>query len=249
MISVIPVPVNADNYAYLLLTDSTAKTCAAVDPAEADKVLAAATKLGWKITTILTTHHHHDHCGGNENLVELLKEKKDIIVGGDERIQGLKKEKVVNDRQGFNKSISFYVTDPKSDDKVVFTGDTLFVGGCGRFFEGTPDQMHNSLNKVLGSLPGDTKVYPGHEYTVSNLKFAASIEPKNPDVINKLAWAQSVKVTVPSTIADEKKFNPFMRVEVKDVVEAVAGVKGDGDGLDAVEVMGRLRELKNGFRG
>ncbi|KAJ3191286.1 hypothetical protein HK101_007915 [Irineochytrium annulatum] len=256
MIHVVPVPVLADNYAYLLLTDAGAKQCAAVDPAEPEKLLQAAKKEGWTITSILTTHHHADHAGGNEDFVKLVPGT--IVYGGDERIGALTNP--VQDRKSFqlgklkvepmytichtSGSVSYYVTDPESSKKVVFTGDTLFVGGCGRFFEGTPEQMHNSLNKVLGSLPDDTEVYCGHEYTTSNLKFAASVEPHNPDVAAKLAWSQATNCTVPSTIGAEKKFNPFMRVDNEDVVKATEVGK-----QDPVAVMGKLREMKNNFRG
>jgi hydroxyacylglutathione hydrolase len=117
---------------------------------------------------------------------------------------------------------------------------------CGRFFEGTPTQMHISLNKILSSLPDDTKVYCGHEYTVSNLKFARSVEPLNASLIAKLEWAMDQTCTVPSTIGDEKKFNPFMRVHVPEIAKA-SGVGLDNP--DPVMVMERLREMKNNFRG
>ncbi|KAJ3093720.1 hypothetical protein HDU97_009140 [Phlyctochytrium planicorne] len=254
-VQVVPVPVLEDNYAYLLLTDPTAKQCAAVDPAEADKVLAKAQELGWEIKSILTTHHHHDHAGGNEDLVKLVGSPL-TVYGGDDRIGALNLK--VEDGKGFKLgaldvkplytichttgSVSYYIVNPETGKKVVFTGDTLFIGGCGRFFEGTPEQMHNSLNKVLGSLPDDTEVYCGHEYTSSNLRFAAHIEPTNTAITSKLQWCASNPVSVPSTIGAEKTFNPFMRVHVEDVVKAT-GKTGD------VEVMGALRELKNGFRG
>ncbi|KAI9348793.1 hydroxyacylglutathione hydrolase cytoplasmic-like protein [Zopfochytrium polystomum] len=260
MFTVVPVPVLADNYAYLLLTDPDAKKCAAVDPAEPDKVLAAAKDKGWTVDTILTTHHHADHAGGNEDFVKLSPGV--AVYGGDDRIGALTHQ--IEDGKAFqlgkltvlprytichtSGSVSYYVTDSASDKKVVFTGDTLFIGGCGRFFEGTPDQMHNSLNVVLGSLPGETEVYCGHEYTTSNLKFAAFIEPSNPDVAAKLKWSQETQCTVPSTIAQEKTFNPFMRVSVPAVAAAALGADAVA-AASPVEIMGKLRELKNNFRG
>lgn len=132
-----------------------------------------------------------------------------------------------------------------SPERVVFTGDTLFIGGCGRFFEGSAEQMDQNLNVTLGSLPNDTRVYCGHEYTVTNLKFALSVEPQNTDIKSKLAWAQS-KVskrdpTVPSTIGEEKKINPFMRLD-KSQVKKFTGES------DRLEVMSTLRQRKNDFQ-
>ncbi|CAJ0830154.1 17450_t:CDS:2, partial [Entrophospora sp. SA101] len=115
------------------------------------------------------------------------------------------------------------------------------IGGCGKFFEGTAEQMYNSLIKTLGVLPSDTKVYCGHEYTTSNLRFAKSIDPNNKTLLEKYEWAAQNKITVPSTIGDEFKFNPFMRVEHEDM-KKVAG------GQDPIEIMKKLREMKNEFK-
>ncbi|KAJ3201815.1 hypothetical protein HDU67_001046, partial [Dinochytrium kinnereticum] len=141
MLQVIPVPVLADNYAYLLLTNPETLECAAVDPAEPDKVLQAAEQKGWKVTSVLTTHHHADHAGGNVDFVKLVPGVP--VYGGDDRIGAL--SVTVEDRKKFSLgkvevtpmytichttgSVSFYVTDPASSSKAVFTGDTLFVGG------------------------------------------------------------------------------------------------------------------------
>ena len=150
-------------------------------------------------------------------------------------------------------SVSYLINDPTdaSDPGAVFTGDTLFIAGCGRFFEGTPDQMHYSLNTVLASLNDDTHVYCGHEYTIANLKFALSVEPENTYIREKLDWAVKVRekqgATVPSTIGGEKRWNPFMRVSKADVIKAAVGVS---DRVESdIEVMRALREMKNNFRG
>lgn len=130
-------------------------------------------------------------------------------------------------------------------ERCVFTGDTLFIGGCGRFFEGTAEQMDHNLNVVLGGLPSDTKVYCGHEYTVNNLKFALSVEPQNGDIKAKLNWAQGKvakrEPTVPSSIGEEKKINPFMRLK-KPQVRKYTGE------TDELEVMTVLRHKKNEFQ-
>lgn len=125
--------------------------------------------------------------------------------------------------------------------RVVFTGDTLFHGGCGKFFEGTAEEMNKALNKTLAALPDDTVVYPGHEYTKSNVKFAMSVLPSDP--VKKLqAFAESNKETQGKfTIADEKKHNVFMRVDDPEIQKATGKT-------DPVEVMAKLREMKNNFK-
>ncbi|CAG5125523.1 unnamed protein product, partial [Candidula unifasciata] len=141
--------------------------------------------------------------------------------------------------------ICYYVTGPSGQDPAVFTGDTLFVAGCGKFFEGTPQQMYKALIEILSSLPPQTKVYCGHEYTVNNLKFASTVEPDNPDISARLQLAQKQRSngepTIPSTIQDEHLFNPFMRVNVPSVQ------KHTGES-DPVKVMGALRHEKDHFR-
>ncbi|KAJ3064870.1 hypothetical protein HDU98_011766 [Podochytrium sp. JEL0797] len=250
-LNIVPVRVNSDNYAYLLLTNSALKHCTAVDPSEPTKVQQAAQDLGWTITSLLTTHHHWDHSNGNEELAQAVGPSLKVF-GFDERIPALTHR--VADKTPFaldevtvtplftachtKGSVSFLVE--QDGDKAVFTGDTLFIAGCGRFFEGTPQEMHTSLNVILASLPDDTKVFCGHEYTQSNLRFALSVEPHNEDIKAKLAWCDANPVTVPSTIGQEKRINPFMRVQVADVQKAVGS-------QDPVVVMEKLRELKNNF--
>ncbi|KAJ3381553.1 hypothetical protein HDU84_005012 [Entophlyctis sp. JEL0112] len=264
-IRVEPVRVNADNYAYLVLTDPSAKPplCAAVDPCEPDKVVATADALGWRISDVLTqTHHHLDHSGGNVDLVRRLSPQNIPVFGGDNRIPGL--TNVLSHGQKLrlgavdltalstkchtSGSISYYLTLGGSHG-VVLTGDTLFIGGCGRFFEGTAEEMHTSLNTILASLPDDTEVYCGHEYTLSNLKFAITVDPNNEDLKRKLEWSEKTQVTVPSTIGDEKRFNPFMRVNVPSVIKGSGVDKPDEDTeVLSVRVMAKLREMKNAFR-
>ncbi|TNN66142.1 Hydroxyacylglutathione hydrolase, mitochondrial [Liparis tanakae] len=142
--------------------------------------------------------------------------------------------------------ICYYVTKEKSTEPpAVFTGDTLFVAGCGKFFEGTAEQMHKALIDILGCLPPETLVYCGHEYTVSNLKFARHVEPDNEVIQKKLAWAKEKcsngEPTVPSTLADEFTFNPFMRVKEKSVQDHVKQTS-------SIETMRSLRKEKDVFR-
>uniref|UniRef100_A0A8C0VPS0 Hydroxyacylglutathione hydrolase, mitochondrial n=1 Tax=Cyanistes caeruleus TaxID=156563 RepID=A0A8C0VPS0_CYACU len=142
--------------------------------------------------------------------------------------------------------ICYYVTKPNSSEPpAVFTGDTLFVAGCGKFFEGTPEEMYKALIEILGSLDPKTRVYCGHEYTINNLKFARHVEPSNPSIQEKLAWAKaqydSGEPTIPSTIAEEFTYNPFMRVREKSVQEHA----GESD---PVRAMGAIRKEKDNFR-
>ena len=251
-----PVPALTDNYMYLLIDESTMQA-AVVDPVDPDKVMSAAKEEGVHVKAVLTTHHHQDHCGGNKDFV---KQQPGVpVYGGDERIDALSNRVKHGDvfKMGeldvkclftpchTSGHICYHVTAPRDEVGVVFTGDTLFSGGCGRFFEGTPDQMYKSLIEVLGGLHLDTKVYCGHEYTAANLTFAAHVEPQNEAVQKRLAWARSQAAknqpTIPSTIGEEFTFNPFMRVREPDV-QKHAGC------TDPVAVMGALRAEKDHFK-
>ncbi|ORX91150.1 hydroxyacylglutathione hydrolase [Basidiobolus meristosporus CBS 931.73] len=247
---VLAIPALEDNYSYLIIDEKTNEAIA-VDPVEPKKVIKAATEAKVNLTSIFTTHHHWDHAGGNE---EFLSLKPGLAVyGADERVDKL--TNFVKDNEEFKigtlnvkclmtvchtkGSVSYFVSD--DSDKAVFTGDTLFIGGCGRFFEGTAEEMYNSLVNVLASLPKETKVYCGHEYTKSNLKFALSVDPENPALKEKYLWCNSNPVTVPSTIGEELAFNPFMRVSDAKIQQNVGK-------SEPVEVMAKLRELKNHYR-
>ncbi|XP_060085813.1 hydroxyacylglutathione hydrolase, mitochondrial-like [Ylistrum balloti] len=252
---VILLPALKDNYMYLIIDQAT-KECACVDPVEPEKVLNAVKEMGVKLTTLMTTHHHWDHAGGNKELVSKCPQLS--VFGGDKQIDGLKENVVHGDEFKIGQlnvrclhtpchttgHICYYVTAGEGEDPAVFTGDTLFIAGCGRFFEGTPENMKTALIDILGELPPKTKVYCGHEYTVNNLKFALSVEPKNQDMITKMAWAQTKrnenKPTIPSTIGDEFKFNPFMRVREASVMNYTGT-------SDPVETMGFLRKAKDKF--
>ncbi|KAI8512311.1 hypothetical protein Bbelb_089500 [Branchiostoma belcheri] len=250
------LPALQDNYMYLLVDEAT-KEAAIVDPVEPDKVVAAVKNAGVKLTTVLTTHHHWDHSGGNEKLVEMVSGL--TVCGGDDRIGALNKKVGHGDQFKVGAlnvkclftpchtsgHICYYVTGQEGEDPAVFTGDTLFVAGCGRFFEGTPDNMYRALVEILGILPPNTKVYCGHEYTVNNLKYAEKVEPDSQAVQQKLAWAKSQRdkqlPTVPSTIGEELKFNPFMRVK-ESPVQQHAGT------TDPIATMGFIRTEKDNFK-
>jgi hydroxyacylglutathione hydrolase len=236
-----------DNYSYILQCLITGRT-AVVDPAEPEKVVKV---LQAPLDAILTTHHHNDHSAGNSIMKQLYPEC--IVYGGDDRIPALTHK--LKDKETFKLgelniktlftsghttgSISYYVSD-KSGNGCVFTGDTLFIGGCGRFFEGTGQDMYNSLINTLSNLPDDTRVYCGHEYTKNNLEFASNVEPLNKELKAKLEWSVYQECTVPSTIGDEKLYNPFMRVNEK-------MLQTNLNEFDPVELMIKLRMMKNKF--
>uniref|UniRef100_A0A3B3YXI5 Hydroxyacylglutathione hydrolase, mitochondrial n=1 Tax=Poecilia mexicana TaxID=48701 RepID=A0A3B3YXI5_9TELE len=242
------LPALSDNYMYLLI-DEESKEAAIVDPVEPIKVVEAVRKHGVKLTTVLTTHHHWDHAGGNEKMVKLMPGLK--VYGGDDRVDAITKK--VSHSNTFKVRVAhllslshllFSQVCKCSDPSHVFC-DTLFVAGCGKFFEGTAEQMYKALIEILGRLPPETRVYCGHEYTVSNLKFARHVEPHNEVIQKKLAWAKEKcsdgEPTIPSTLADEFTFNPFMRVKEKSVQDHVKQT-------DPIETMRSLRKEKDNFR-
>ncbi|KAK3103419.1 hypothetical protein FSP39_019062 [Pinctada imbricata] len=253
------IPALKDNYMYLIIDEAT-RECAVVDPVEPKKVLQAVQNLKETVnlTKVLTTHHHWDHAGGNKELVEM--EPNLEVYGGDDRIGALTKKVSHNDELKIGSlnvkclftpchtsgHICYFVTGPSGKQPAVFTGDTLFIGGCGRFFEGTADDMYRALVEILSSLPSETKVYCGHEYTVNNLKYAQHVEPDNQDIKDKKKWAEDQRSNnrpaVPSTISDEMMFNPFMRVKVESV-QKHAGKS------DAISTMAFLRSEKDNFKG
>ncbi|KAF5358449.1 hypothetical protein D9756_001713 [Leucocoprinus leucothites] len=224
---VVPVPVRQDNYAYLLVDEGTNKA-AAVDPFDVAKVASAAEGLGVSIVAAITTHHHPDHSGGNGDFAR--KYPNAPIYGGSDKVESV--SKIIKDKDEFRigdnihvrclatpchtqDSICYYVTDPTdaSHPGGVFTGDTLFVGGCGRFFEGTGDEMNRAL-KYLGTLPDKTIVYNGHEYTASNLAFGKFVEPNSPGIARLSEIVKNNDVTTgKTTIAEEKEWNVFIRLD------------------------------------
>lgn len=216
-----PVACLKDNYAYIVTCDATGAT-AIVDPSEAAPVLEALKRLGdVKPTAIWNTHHHWDHVGGNEELCAALG-ITDVYGHASDKGRIAKQSKFVEENDcfvlgeldvgilhipGHTTGAVAYVI---GDDEAVFTGDTLFIAGCGRLFEGTPAMMFDSMKKLAG-LGDETRVYCGHEYTKANVVFAAHVEPDNADVKD---YASKVSVpSVPSTIGLEKRINPFMRAK------------------------------------
>ncbi|GIX84215.1 hydroxyacylglutathione hydrolase, mitochondrial [Caerostris darwini] len=251
------IPALDDNFMYLIIDENSGKA-AVVDPVNPKSVLNVVEEENADLTTVLTTHHHWDHAGGN---VDLLCMKNNLkVAGGDSNIGGLTDKVTHGDSLQVGGlritclltpchtrgHICYFVEDESGGPPAVFTGDTLFSAGCGKFFEGTAEQMYEALVKILGNLPDSTRVYCGHEYTANNLLYASHVEPDNPVIKSKLEWAKSKKLsgepTVPSTIGDEKTFNPFMRVKE-------AAVQKHAGSTDPVSVMEFLRNEKNHFSG
>ncbi|XP_074035995.1 hydroxyacylglutathione hydrolase tenzing norgay isoform X2 [Leptinotarsa decemlineata] len=250
------LPALSDNYMYLI-TDENTKQAAVVDPVEPDTVLAAVKAEGVNLTKVLTTHHHWDHAGGNEELVKKSAGALQVF-GGDKRIGALTNEVKHGDKFSIGEinveclftpchttgHICYYLTAP-GQTPAVFTGDTLFIAGCGRFFEGTAEQMYSALVEKLSNLPDSTRVFCGHEYTQNNLKFARHVEKENPDILQKIEWADEKRKkglpTVPSTIGEEKKYNPFMRV-------MMGTIQSHTSCSDPISTMQAIRREKDNFK-
>ncbi len=245
------IPTLSDNYTYLLICEAT-REAAVIDAPEAEPVLARAEATKARIVKILSTHHHPDHSLANPALACHFGAPVFGHTSDAQRLpgfsHGLEEGATVSVGEHTARvlfipahtrgHIAYYF----ASADAVFCGDTLFAAGCGRLFEGTPDMMFTALTQKLGRLPERTRVYCGHEYTENNLRFAAHVEPENREVRTALERAQQLRarraadwhaatpeeMTIPSTIADEHRLNPFMRAA-------------------NAEELGRLRALKDRF--
>ncbi|TNE57204.1 MAG: hydroxyacylglutathione hydrolase [Alphaproteobacteria bacterium] len=247
-------PCLSDNYGYLVHDPVSGET-AVIDTPDVAPILKALDETGWQLTYILNTHHHFDHAGGNQK----IKEKTGCKVIGPKneaaKIPGL--DRAVGDGDtvalGSQRAMVFDVPGHTAghiaywfeEAGIAFVGDTLFALGCGRIFEGTPEQMWSSLQKLM-TMPDDTIVYCAHEYTQSNAAFALSVEPQNEALVSRSRQIDELraagKPTVPSTMALEKATNPFLRPTSKDLQANINKL-----GAPIVEVFAETRRLKDNF--
>ncbi|MDB5796673.1 MAG: gloB [Paucimonas sp.] len=256
-VSVLPVPAFSDNYLWLVHDD---RHAVVVDPGAAEPVLAALEANQLALSAILLTHHHADHAGG----VPALLQRFDVPVYGpaSEAIPTITQRLREGDTVTIDElSLTFSVLDVPghtaghiayycAQNDWLFCGDTLFAGGCGRLFEGTPAQMVDSLAK-LAALPDRTQVYCAHEYTLSNLRFAAAVDGDNPALKERIAVEEAKRArnqpTVPSTIGLEKQTNPFLRHTDPAIVDRLLSEQRISS-REPIAAFAALRESKNSFR-
>ncbi len=268
----IPIPAFNDNYIWLL---HDGKQALVVDPGQAEPVLRLLDESGLKLTRILVTHHHRDHVGGVSVLhqqtgaqvfgpgQEIIPEPLHRVCEPDAVLWAGWRFQVIDVPGHTAGHIAFYAAGPLEADGswaqapidalpphsgVLFCGDTLFSGGCGRLFEGTAEQMHHSLSK-LAALPADTLVCCAHEYTLSNLRFARAVEPNNAELISHdmhcQALRQAGRPTLPSTIGLEMRINPFLRTSQAQVL--LSAQRHDPHSHNPQTCLAALRNWKNSF--
>jgi hydroxyacylglutathione hydrolase len=254
MLTILHLPVLNDNYTYLLHDPESGET-AAVDPAVAQPVLDVLEQKDWPLTYILNTHHHSDHVGGNLELKQKtgctviagLSDQNRIpgfdhgVVDGDMVMLGRHSVRVISTPGHTSGHIVYHFI----DDNTLFCGDTLFVMGCGRLFEGTAEQMWHSLQK-LKTLPASTQIYCAHEYTQANGRFALTVEPDNRQLQQRMAVINQLRAnrlpTVPSTIEQELATNPFFREDSLALQKTIKMM-----GKKPAEIFAEVRRLKDNF--
>lgn len=254
MLNVTRIPAFADNYLWLLQRDH-ARNVVAVDPGDSDAVLQVLDEKQWSLSAILLTHHHRDHCGGALALKEYFHcpvwgPQSENIAAVDHPLQGdgeidladfgsVKYWSLPGHTLGH---LAYLVND------AVFSGDVLFGSGCGRLFEGSAEQMHQSLTRII-QLPDHTSVYCAHEYTEANLRFALSIEPEHPELLARYARIKNgERITVPLHLGEEKRTNPFLRGDDVLLQQRVAQRSGNPVN-SALSCFSALRRLKDQFQG
>ena len=253
---IVQIPLLRDNYGYLVVCERTSGA-AVVDPSEAEPVLRCVEREKVNLKAILNTHHHRDHTGGNAGLLKRVPLEVYGHKSDKERIPGLSRPLDDGDevRIGELQGKAFFIPGHTTGhvaylfENNLFCGDTLFIAGCGRLFEGTAEQMHASLGR-LAALPADTLIHCGHEYTEKNLQFAMTLEPNNKKLKDKLERVRSLRAqgrsTVPSPMAEEIETNPFLRLDSPELRESL---KRDAPSLvmEPIPLFRRIRKLKDQF--
>ena len=243
-----------DNYSYLII-DEKSKSACVVDPSEAEPIIDYVEKNNINLKFILNTHHHFDHVGGNKDLKKKYNSKVVGFSGDKERIPEIDiilKDKEIWKEEKFEAKI-FHIPGHTSghicfnffNEKLLFTGDTLFSLGCGRIFEGTYEQMFNSLN-LIKTFPKETKIFCGHEYTIKNSEFCLMYDKDNKKLKQKII--QNKKrieegfPTIPTTLEDELNMNIFLRSDQKDIQSNLNLINSN-----PFETFSKLRDLKDNF--
>lgn len=258
MLSIVPIPVFNDNYIWLILDDQH-RFAYAVDPGCADELIDYLTAKQLTLVGILVTHHHHDHTGGISALQSFTGQKIPVYGPAAEQISAVNRPLMGNENiklEHINVNVEVLKMPGHTSghlafvmNDALFCGDTLFSGGCGRLFEGTPNQMWQSLT-TLTNLPEETKVYCAHEYTQANLNFACHVESNNHDLQQYRRWVDKQRTqqqpTLPSTIGLERKINPFLRCHLPSVKAAV-GAHYRQASADDVTTFTLLRQWKDKF--
>jgi hydroxyacylglutathione hydrolase len=257
MLNIYPVPALSDNYIWLI-ENAASNHVAIVDPGEAGPVLKKIKECNLKPVAILITHHHWDHVNGIGELLkhfnipvfssakENVDHRTNALEQGDQvELPELELVLDVYDVPGHTAGAIAYF-----GQGMLFSGDTLFTAGCGKLFEGTPAQMHNSLSK-LGKLPGETLLYCGHEYTQNNLVFAQAVEPDNPQISDRMDKVKELRgkglPTVPAPLTIEKETNPFLRTHQQSVIKAASQATGK-QLAEGADVLAAIRHWKDHFR-
>ena len=254
MLEIFVINALSDNYIYLLRNEHKNIT-SVIDPGESEPVLEFLNNKNWHLDEIINTHHHHDHIGGNKKLLDVYKSKLIAPSYENNRISNINIPVSDNETHNIAGVLAKVIHTPghtlghvcfyMPEEKYLFSGDTLFYLGCGRVFEGTMDQMWLSLLK-LRSLPEDTTVYCGHEYTISNMNFAKYIDNENA-LLNEVSLEiknkrEKALPTIPFNLGIEKKINPFLRADDDNFVKSV-GLSSD----NASESFGKIRLKKDNF--
>ncbi len=257
--NLLALPAFTDNYIWML---HDGRQAVVVDPGDATPVVQALQHLGLQLQAILVTHHHADHVGGVDALRNATgarvygpaREKIPqpvVALGAHDVVETLGLRFEVIDVPGHTAGHIAYYCAAMDGAPLLFCGDTLFSGGCGRLFEGTPAQMLDSLDQ-LAALPADTRVCCAHEYTLSNLKFARAVEPGNETLLHHTNDCEALRSqnlpTLPSNMALERQINPFLRVRQNTVAQAAQAFDAQVQQDDAVAVLATLRQWKNEFR-